>query len=268
VSVQALPEGQFALQMHKVWYKWKFPDHVMSQEQLPASDLELQLVKASRDVIRLVESQLGTTIRDMQLLFMQDLHSNLKLAGTQQTYLSENSLSPDRLFRLMTPASRLNTRSHSTAIRLQKRTSESPARPISTLIRPKLRAKPRKLPKIEKISPLAGQLLVAPRRIKHVEIDNSPAEPVKPLLMIDQEAQAQTWESVDSAEANRLRVNTSSMMWAQYKGIGAHLQTVNSTISLPEAEHLPRAGVLRLGDLKQNPRRLRAKSTLRKESPV
>lgn len=268
MSVQALPEGQFALQMHKVWYKWKFPDHIMSQEQLPASDLELRLVKASRDVIRLLESTLSTSLRDMQLLFMQDLHSNLKLAGTQQTYVRENSLSPERLFRLVTPASRLNSRSHSTAIRLQKRTLESPIRPVSTLIRPKLRAKPRKLPRIDHISPLAGQLLVAPRRIKHEEIDISPIEPVKQLLMIDQEAQAQTWESADSAEPSRMRGNTSSMLWAQYKGIGTHLQTVNSTISLPEAEHLPRAGVLRLGNLKQNQRKQRAQSTLRKESPV
>ena len=264
--MQSLPEGQFALQLHKVWYKWKFPDHIISQEQLPASDLELRLVKASRDVIRLVEGRLGTAIRDMQLLFMQDVHGSLRLAGTQQTYLRENVQSPERLFRLMTPASRLNSRSHSTAIRLPKRISESPIRTTSTLIRPRLRAKPRNLPKIVKSSPLANQLLVAPRRFKQEEPDASPPEPVKQLLMIDQEAQAQTWESADSADAGRLRVNTSSMLWSQYRG--THLQTVNSTISLPEAEHLPRAGVIRLGDLKKRPMRIRAQSTVRRVSPA
>ena len=271
VSVQSLPEGQFALQLHKVWYKWKFPDHIMSQEQLPASDLELKLVKASRDVIRLIEGKLDTEIRDMQLLFMQDFHGNsVKLAGTQQTYLREAPPTKEKLFKLIPQSSMRKTRSYSTALRLHSRV-ESPLRPISTIIRPKLRAKPRKLPVIGKPSPLTRQLVVKPPRKLPEVGDNTPPEPEKHRsLMVDQEAQAQTWETVDSTEASHLRLNPSSMFpnWSYYKGPGSHLQTVNSTISLPEPDSLPRSSVIRLGDLK-NPNRVRgrAQSTLR-SSPV
>ena len=281
VSVQSLPGSQYALHLYKIWYKCKFPEHILSQEQLQPSPLELRLVKMSRDVIKLIEDRLSTTIRDMQLLYLLDLHNSLRLVGTQQTILKDTDTKARfSNFRLPPPTvsmspSRCYSSTHFGDKRLGSKggqgegwQEEALRRPKSNLVlRGMLRAKP-KLPPVGRVSPLSSQLLVVPKRTKTEPpaTVSSPPEPSKQLLMVDQEAQACTWESLDSSDTKQSKspfpLSKSRAEYSWSSGLRLHslaastslnqLQTINSTISLPEPEAVPKVGAVRLGSLKKN----------------
>ena len=269
VNVVCLPEGHYELQLFKVWFKCKFPDHIISQAPMQASSLEMRLVRASQDLLKIAETRLRATVRDMQLLFMVDAHNALRLVGTQQTLLRDiaECASRSRLnnFRLPTPFSLAQSRSRSTQLiesRTESRPSETPPHPYTNLIRPKFKAKIRQ--PAMKPSPLSSHLLVMPKRRSSKTVTEAPKRGTSnELMMVDQEAQATHGELQDSLEGppthsrsslSRLRGspsrNTSAFFHRpSHSSLGYCVQSVNSTVILPEPESVSKFGAVRLGSL-------------------
>lgn len=135
VSVDLLGKGNYEVQVSCVLSR--------EREELRDKQLELRLARLAKEVLRIVEQRCKAVVVRLELLYVRDYRGGLKLVGTEEAQLrSLNSTlishSKSCLHSLNLPPSGL---SH--PIALPKQGSDAKSRPFSSLLRSRIRSRPR-----------------------------------------------------------------------------------------------------------------------------
>ncbi len=135
VSVDLLGKGNYEVQVSCLLSR--------EREELRDKQLELRLARLAKEVLRIVEQRCKAVVVRLELLYIRDYRGGLKLVGTEEAQLrSLNSTlishSKSCLHSLNLPPSGL---SH--PIALPKPGSDAKSRPFSSLLRSRIRSRPR-----------------------------------------------------------------------------------------------------------------------------
>lgn len=188
VSVELLGKGNYEVQVSCVLSR--------DREELRDKQLELRLARLAKEVLRVVEQRCKAVVVRLELLYIKDYRGGLKLVGTEEAQLRTlNSTlishSKSCLHSLNLPPSGL---SH--PVTLPKQVSDVKARPYSSLLRSRIRSRPRAqaTPSPESLIVSAVKTSPSTDRLQLIRSRTSDRVRNQALIrstMVDQETQAE-----------------------------------------------------------------------------